>query len=574
MKLHSILVPVVMLAILRPAYPQQTPIADPGVIQKHDTDTFQHFEIERRLEKLRQEQAAESAKKVGRPASKGSAQNAEKFLLQRVTLNPSELLSPGEIHAVLAEYEGRQVSLADLNQLVEQINHLYERKGYTTARAILPAQRITNGEVKITLVEGHVGRVSISNKTRTRDSYILDSVRLKPGRLLRVDDLQRNLTFLNNTSDIKVKAVLEPGSSFGTSDVNLRVEEPPNQRAMLLFDNAGRDGVGNNRVGLVERYGSVLGLRDPLLLGEYWATGTLDSFASYNIPIDSWGTRLGANLDYNRIHILSGPAASFGIAGTSMDIALRLYQPLVERPRLQLSASLSADYIQSRIQSQNVPLSNTMVHSYGVTTEAQIFDHKGLWSANQTVTFGVHDLGGTRSFFKYNGSVVRVQNMAWGLVGVVRFTGQTNAWNYLPPIEQFQVGGVATVRGYPEGRQIGDRGYSGSAELQIPAPFQHWRIGGSRLGQKLKEAVFFDNGAVYDSYRKFNRPPNDDRYLTSVGSGLILNISKYLSGRLDLGVPLRNTVNIPHCRLDFYFQSNPPLAGVLGKAVRAWWGPT
>jgi len=236
------------------------------------------------------------------------------------------------------------------------------------------------------------------------------------------------------------------------------------------------------------------------------------------------------------------------------------------------SASLSADYIKSRLQSQNIPLSDTLVDAYGLTTDAQILDHRGIWSTSHTFTWGVHDLGGRQDFFKYNGSLVRVQNLTWGLVGVLRFIGQTNALNYLPPVEQFQVGGMATVRGYPEGRQIGDRGYSGSAELQIPAPFQQRRIGGSRLGQKLQEALFFDNGAVYDSYRTFNRPPNDDRYLTSVGSGLILNVSKYLSGRVDLGFPLRNTVNIPHWRLHFYLQSSPPLAGLLRKAARAYWG--
>ncbi len=567
MKLRSILVTLGMLATLRSACPQQAVSPDPGAIRKHDADTFQYFDLEKKLENLRQ-QAAENTKKPGQSPQNGSTESGPKFLLRRLTVNPSQLLTPAEIQSVLAKYEGREVTMADLSSLTAELNHLYEGKGYMIARAILPAQRIINGEVKITLVEGHVGRVSIANRTRTQDWYILSSVRLRPGQLLRVDELQRNLVFLNNTNDIKVKALLQPGASFGTSDVDLRVEEPQNQRSTLLFDNAGRDGVGNNRVGFVERYASVLGLRDPLSLGVYWAAGTVDTFASYSLPVSSRGTRWGASFDYNRIRLVSGPAADFGISGTSMDFGLRLSQPLVVRPRLRWNATLSADYIKSRLQSQNIPLTDTRVDSYGLTTDGQILDQHGFWSTSQTLTWGVHDLGGRRHFLKYNGSLVRVQNLNRGLVGVLRVLGQTNALNYLPPVEQFQVGGMATVRGYPEGRQIGDRGYSGTAELQIPVPFQHRRIGGSLLGQKLKEAIFFDSGAVYDSYRTFNRPPNDDRYLTSVGGGLILNISKYLSGRVDLGFPLRNTANIPHCRLHFYLQSSPPLADILRKAAR------
>jgi hemolysin activation/secretion protein len=567
MKVCLILVAILMPATWRPLRAQQATSPDPGAIEKHSTDTLQYLDLQQKLEELRR-QAADKSKKTAQSASAKPNETGAKFLLRRVIVNASELLTPPEIQGVLAQYEGREVTMADLTRLTAAFNELYARKGYATARAILPAQQITDGEVKVTLVEGHIGRVSIANRTRTEDIYILDSVRLQPGQLLRVDQLQRRLLFLNSTSDIKVKAVLQPGASFGTSDVDLQVEEPPNQRTMLSFDNAGRNGVGNDRVGFVERYGSLMGLRDPLTVGTYWATGTVDTFASYNLPLDSWGTRWGVNYDYSRIRIVSGPDAGFGISGTSMDSGLRLSQPLMVRRRLLWSAALQADFIDSRLQSQNIPLTDTHVESSGLATDAQFFDHQGVWSTNHTFTWGVHDLGGTHHFLKYNASIIRVQNLPGEVVGLLRVTGQTNDLAYLPPVEQFQVGGLATVRGYPEGRQIGDRGYSGTAELQLPAPFEHRRVGGSSLGNKLKEALFFDTGAVYDSYNSFNRPPGDDRYLTSVGTGFMLNLSKFFSGRVDVGFPLRNTEGIPHWRLHFYLQSGPPLAGLLRKAAR------
>jgi hemolysin activation/secretion protein len=571
MKCRPTLVLFVIAACVLPLHAQQPLTADPGAVQKRSEETFQYYDLQKKLENLQRQKSSSDATKSNQAAPDASAGQGGTFLVRRVMLTPSELLSSQELTAISAKYEGRQISIADLNRLVGDINDLYKSKGDVTARAMLPPQQIRNGEVRITLIEGRVGNVSIANTTRTRDSYILNSLRLKPGQLIHVDDLQQNLMFLNNTSDLKVKAVLQPGAAFGTSDLELQVEEPRNQSTMFFFDNAGRDGVGNQRLGLVERYSSLLGLRDPLTVGIYGAAGTLDYFTAYEIPVNRWGTRLGANFDDSHIQILSGSTQKYGIAGHSMNFVLKLSQPLVMSPRVHWTASLSADYIKSLLQSQNVPLSNTLVRSLDLNVNLDIIDHRGLWSFVDTLTSGYFNVGGTRNFLKYDSSIVRMENLKWGITGLVRVTGQTNALNYLPTVEQFQVGGVATVRGYPEGRQIGDRGYTGTAELQLPAPFRRDRIFGLPLRGRLREDLFFDTGAVYDSYRTAGRPPSDNRYLTSVGGGLIVNFSRYFSGRFDCGVPLRNTRGISAVGFHFYVQSSPPLAGLLRKFGQASW---
>jgi hemolysin activation/secretion protein len=272
------------------------------------------------------------------------------------------------------------------------------------------------------------------------------------------------------------------------------------------------------------------------------------------------GTRLGASFDDSHIHILSGATHSYGVAGHSTTTSLKLLQSLIIRPRIQFTTSMSADYITSRLKSQNQPLTDTLARTLDLTANLDLLDAHGVWSFSDTLTWGNFMQSGTHGFLKYDSSFVRMQNLWWGLTGLVRVTGQTNALSYLPTVEQFQVGGVATVRGYPEGRQIGDRGYTGTAELQIPSMFRRERFLGLPLKRRLKEDVFFDTGAVYDSYRTSGRSPGDDRYLTSVGGGFILSLSKYLSGRFDWGVPLRNTKGISPVGFHFYLQSSPPLA--------------
>jgi hemolysin activation/secretion protein len=234
---------------------------------------------------------------------------------------------------------------------------------------------------------------------------------------------------------------------------------------------------------------------------------------------------------------------------------------------MQFSTSMSADYITSTLHSQAQRVSDTLVRSLDFAANLDVLDRHGLWSFGNTLTWGYHNLGGTRDFLKYDVSIVRMQNLWWSLTGLVRVTGQDNALNYLPTVEQFQVGGVATVRGYPEGFRIGDRGYTGTVELQIPSLFRGERFLGHLLKQRFREDVFFDTGAVYDSYRGSGRAPGDNRYLTSAGGGFALALSKYFAGHFDWAVPLRNTKGISPVGFHFYLQSNPPLGEFMKKFI-------
>jgi hemolysin activation/secretion protein len=568
---RPILVFLALLVCQWPLHAQQPPTPDPGALQKKSEDTFQYYDLQKKLDELQRQKAAEDAKKNAKSAAGPSADSGESFLLRHLVISPSELLSSQELAAISAKYENRQISLADLNQLIDDINHLYQTKGDVTAKAVLPPQQVTNGEVRVTLIEGRVGKVSVANKTRTRESYILSCVHLNPGELIRIDQLQQSITFLNSTSDLKVKAVLQPGASFGTSDVELQVEEPPKQSSMLFFDNAGHDGVGNQRVGLVQRYSSLFGLSDPFTTGIYGASGTLDYFTSYEIPVGSWGSRLGANFDDSHIHIGSGPTQKFGVSGHSTTSSLKFTQAMIETSTTRLSTAFSADYITSLLRSQNTPLTDTLVRTADFTVNLEIFDHAGLWSVSPTFSGGFHNLGGSRDFLKFSGSILRMQNLSGGMTGLLRITGQTNAFNYLPTVEQFQIGGVATVRGYPEGRQIGDRGYTGTLELQFPSMFHTELAPTSPVRNRFREVVFFDTGAVFDSYRSAGRPPGDKRYLTSVGSGFILSLSRYFSGRFDVGVPLRTTKGISSVGYHFYLQSTPDLGVLMKKFGQGAW---
>jgi hemolysin activation/secretion protein len=120
-------------------------------------------------------------------------------------------------------------------------------------------------------------------------------------------------------------------------------------------------------------------------------------------------------------------------------------------------------------------------------------------------------------------------------------------------MEQFQIGGMATVRGYSEGLKIGDDGYFVSLEMHTPMP--QWKIFGQALHEMVQGVLFVDHGGAFP-YKGNDESIDHTDYLTSVGGGMLFQFSQYLGGRVYLGVPLGERENDQDSlRLHFFLQS-------------------
>lgn len=69
---------------------------------------------------------------------------------------------------------------------------------------------------------------------------------------------------------------------------------------------------------------------------------------------------------------------------------------------------------------------------------------------------------------------------------------------------------------------------------EIKVPFKKENT--FRLRDSIKVAAFFDNGAVFPHEGK----TGTTNFLSSVGAGIRLAISKYLTARAYVGIPLMN----------------------------------
>ena len=140
--------------------------------------------------------------------------------------------------------------------------------------------------------------------------------------------------------------------------------------------------------------------------------------------------------------------------------------------------------------------------------------------------------------------ISRVQRLPWQTYGIFRAFGQFSPDSLLS-LEQFQLGGNATVRGYKEGRLIGDTGIAVSGEWRIPCRFIPPTINvfGYNLRNNLELVTFTDFGYVAEN-NAFNGvnttlgQVESGAFAWGAGVGVRAKLTRLFNARMDLGIPL------------------------------------
>lgn len=477
-------------------------------------------------------------------------------LIKSFDVNPSEIIPKEEIDAILSPYIGQNVTINDLKNAVNEINKIYVKKGYVTARAFLPPQTVKSGIIQIKLVEGHVGDVYVEGNRWTKRNYILGKIHQKPGELFSLQDLEKDILKFNRNNQVTLRANLKPGKDFGTTDINLVANDPNVWHVTPTFDNTGRRTVGVLRGGVAFSSDSLFGYRDQFVMGYSRAKSTDVAYSSYSFPVGNYGTRIGGTFAFSNIKITSGPFKDFNIEGNSYNYGGYVSHPFIDTRRFSLEGDAGINFRQVTTFFDEVPLFTTQIRSLTLGLTFQERDKWGRTVVRNSITNGLDLLGGNARFFKYNGSLTRIHSFGHGLLGIFRAACQLTD-DRLPPVEQFQIGGSSTVRGYSEGLLIGDNGYFFSGELRFPLPFLPKKIGKLTVRDRIRGLVFVDHGGTFVDDGDTTSPHHTD-FLTSVGLGLRGSITKYISGRADWGFAIgRREDPQPTARFHFGLQANP-----------------
>lgn len=486
-----------------------------------------------------------------------------KILVKKINVNvqgksPTEvspLLTSQIITSITSRYENKELTLAEMNGIAEEITTAYRNEGYLVAYALVPQQEISDGVLQIAVIESKIGEISVTGNTSYSTDFIqkhLQKVEKDPS--LREGTLVRALLLLNDYPSLDVKATLKAGKDFGTTDITAQVKDSRPLSGSLSYDNFGSDTTSKSRLIAEVNIGNLITSGDLLMLRGLTGLDKIDlenlshGRLEYIIPVMYNGTKVGIYYT-NSIYEAGEKYTILDIQGKAHVAGAYVTHPLVKTRNTSLDVRFGFDYKDiyqymldettsaDKIRVFNLGLNYNFVDGFYGRNILNLTYYQGvrdLFGGNGESDPGTSRMNADGQFSKGTLELARIQKLPGYNYFILRASGQYSN-DDLFVAEQFFLGGVGSVRGFSPSLLSGDKGYFISGELYIAPPYPETKIFNQNLGDTFKLVLFADHGGVF----KNDVQPGEDKddYLTSIGAGLRLYITKYISARLDWAVP-------------------------------------
>ncbi|WP_332107327.1 ShlB/FhaC/HecB family hemolysin secretion/activation protein [Serratia ureilytica] len=409
--------------------------------------------------------------------------NSPSLLVSGFILTGNKSIPTTQILPLLEGFKRKKLTVTQLKTAVQQVTLFYRERGYVLANAYLPKQEIVNGQVRIDIVEGYYGNITVDNDSQIRDGVLrwqLSNVR--SGMPITDAQLERNLLLLNDIPGVLINSTLSAGPRPGTTDWQIRATPGARVDGVLQADNFGDAYTGEYR-------GSAsLGVNNPLWLGDRLDLRLLSSDKhqryyrmAYQLPVSPWATRAGIGHSYMNYRLGKDFNELKAHGNASLSSAF-LIQPLLRSRTLNVNAQLQFDDKKLRddidlFESRSRKRISLWTAGVDVNAQDRLFD--GGQSV-VSLSYGIGNLhiedpsarrwdGRTAKtegpFSKLTLSALRLQNLGDAFQLYAQFNTQWAPGN-LDSSEKFSVGGPYGVRAYAPGSGNGDLGWQASMELR------------------------------------------------------------------------------------------------------------
>lgn len=473
------------------------------------------------------------------------------FPIRTLEVLGSTIFDQQDFAPIIQPLENQTVTLADLQQAADAITQLYLNDGYLTSRAILVDQPITDGIVRIQVVEGSLAEIQIEGLQRLRQRYVRDRIELGAGTPLRAERLEEQLRLLRSDPLFdNIEASLRASGEVGQSVLIVRVDEASPWFGGASVDNYSPPSVGSERVGVDIGHRNVTGLGDSLSLSYDRTTrdGAHIFDINYRVPLNPMNGTLALRTVIDRNEIVQSPFNVFGIRGESERYEISFRQPLVRSTREEFALSLGFSHKDGQtFLFNNIPqpfgigpdedgISRTSVFRLGQDYVRR--DVAGAWALRSQFNIGVDVLNATTNsapvpdsrFVSWLGQVQRVQRLGDDHLMILQADLQLSPDSLLAS-EQFVIGGGQSVRGFRQNARSGDNGFRVSLEDRITLTRNASGLSVFQL------APFIDMGAVWNHPDNPNTLP-DQTFLVGAGLGALWELVPNLNLRLDYALPL------------------------------------
>lgn len=393
--------------------------------------------------------------------------------VRRILFQGAEHLSWSVQERLAQPYQGRCLTLTDIQRLVHATTNAYLQRGYVTSQAWLQPQDISSGILTVSVSEGRIAAITVDGE------HALALKMAFPGRIgevLNLRDIEQGMEQLNRLPSQQVSIDIQPAEHAGYSNVLLRRSTTRLPVAFSIgADNSGQKSTGSGQIN-----GGIT-LDNPLHLADQWslAAAHSDDFrhshrsrslsGGVSLPYGYW--LFSYQFAWNDFfHHLPSSANSYRYQGNSHTQRLAANNTLLRdgTRKLTVDLGLTRRRSENRLAGELLSISSPTLTILNLGTNYSAVAGHGYLTLNPTISHGLHMLGASAddphrsgaprsAFRKFSLSASYFYSLTPSLYYLTSAYGQTSA-DPLYVGERIAVGGHYSVRGFKEQYLTGNRG--------------------------------------------------------------------------------------------------------------------
>lgn len=444
-------------------------------------------------------------------------------------------LSDRLIEQAVTPFLGEGKSFKDIEAARAELEKAYHDAGYLTVTVTIPVQKVEDGLVTLAVLEVPVEKLKIANSQYHVPSVIKTEVpELAEGNVPNFNELQKQLTAINRSADLKITPVLRAGAKPGSVEAELDVDDQLPLHGNIELSNRQSPNTTPMRLSGSIHYDNLFQAGHSLGLSFQLSPQKTDEVrvlsATYVIPDgtegNSW-TMYGVHSRSSLTTIFNSPG--LGVLGNTDIVGARYALVMPDFTDFSQVLSVGPDWkrVKQLVASKagNVETPITYVPLVATYT-GNLLDIDRPTTFNATLTLGLRGLlgnteteflGKRSAFGSANYTVLRadVQHTEplwkWKLFSKLEFQAASGP---LVNSEQFTAGGAESVRGYLEGELAGDDALHGTIELRTP----EFKPAGSTSIWSVTGLAFWDGADLRTSYAQAPQPSSQSIHSAGIGA--------------------------------------------------------
>lgn len=165
-----------------------------------------------------------------------------KIPINRLDIEGNTLLKLTFLSSLRVKYENRELTAAEVRNIIRDVTNQYIDMGYVTARVFLPPQNIASGSLKIKIIEGTVESYTLENtesKINTKNIFPYSI-----GNPLNLRYLEQGFDQINRLQSNNATMDIRPGLAQGGSDILLKNQPTKEWFVLVDINNYGLENTG------------------------------------------------------------------------------------------------------------------------------------------------------------------------------------------------------------------------------------------------------------------------------------------------------------------------------------------